>query len=68
MGKEDCLASLEAMTVQVSDICFGRETPLPLRGISPKGAKILYYLVELHLDAEFFPPFRGNTRGFLSRN
>ena len=36
---------------------LGRKTPLPLRGISPGGEKILIYLVELHLFAEIFPPY-----------
>jgi hypothetical protein len=40
----------------------GRETPLPLRGISPKGEIISYYLVELHSVAEHSPP-GGNKRG-----
>ena len=40
-------------------------TPLPLRGISPKGEKILFYLVELHLFAEIFPPLGGNKKGVI---
>ena len=43
----------------------GRETPLPQRGISPKGEKILFYLVELHLFAEIFPPLGGNKKGVI---
>jgi hypothetical protein len=36
-------------------LCFACETPLSLRDISPKGAKILVLLVELALSAEFSP-------------
>jgi len=38
------------------------ETKTPLAAtaaISPKGAKILFYSVELHLFAEIFPPSGG---------
>ena len=38
------------------------KTPLPLRGISPKGEKILIHLVESHLRADFSPPGRGSAR------
>jgi hypothetical protein len=31
--------------------------------ISPKGAKILFVLVELHLNTEYFSPLGGKYKG-----
>ena len=47
---------------------FNLESITPLAAyaaISPKGGEKSCYIVELHLDAEIFPPFGGNYKGVI---
>jgi hypothetical protein len=43
---------------------LGIKTPLPLHGISPKGAKKLWYLPELHKNSGIFSPL-GEYKGVI---
>jgi hypothetical protein len=68
-GRRTPLSRRSGTSLPRGSLLWEENPSVPLtRDISPKGAIILWYLPELHLNNVDFSPLGGNKRGCISRN